>query len=87
MDQEKEPLVLVAHAIIEYSSGRLPVALSCLKRVVELNPGCPVDIWLAIGVLSFKLNNLPKAKFAFEHVVACDPSNAMALTCLGITEL
>lgn len=32
----------------------------------------PIDIWLAIGICYFKLRNLPKAKFAMEHVLSVD---------------
>ena len=42
---------------------------------------------MAIGICYFKLNNLPKAKFALEYVIENDPVNSMALTALGVTEL
>lgn len=55
--------------------------------MINLNPKSPPDIWLGIGICYFKLNQLPKAKFAFEHVLKLDANNSMALTALGITEL
>lgn len=85
--QLEDPLVFIAQAMIEFIEGRLVESLNNLKRVIQINPCAPLDIWLAIGIVYFKLKNLPKAKFALEHVVENDPSNAMALTALGVTEL
>jgi len=79
--------MIVAQAIIDYNEGRFAEALAYLKRVINLNPNSPLDIWLAIGICYFKLNNLPKAKFALEHVIENDPNNSMALTALGVCEL
>jgi len=42
---------------------------------------------MAIGICYFKLNNIPKAKFALDYVLEIDPQNAMAMTALGVTEL
>ena len=81
------PLLLIARAIVAYNEGNIQVALKDLKRVVEINPNVPADIWMAIGICYFKLKNLPKAKFSLEHVLERDPENAHALTALGITEL
>jgi len=55
--------------------------------VVQLNPVCPLDIWLAIGTCHSKLNNFVKAKFTFEYILEKEPNNAMALTSLGIVEI
>ena len=82
-----EPLVLIAQAIIDFNKGNISSSLGNLKRLIEINPMCPSDIWLALGVCYFKLNNYLKAKFAFEHTLEIDPQNSMALTSLGITEL
>jgi tetratricopeptide (TPR) repeat protein len=85
--EEQEPLIVIANAIVAYNEGNISEALKHLKTVVELNPNSPLEIWMAIGICYFHLNNLPKAKFALEHVIENDPENAMALTALGITEL
>lgn len=82
-----EPLVLIAQAIIDFNKGNVPSALSSLKKLIEINPLSPPDIWLALGVCYFKIGNYLKAKFAFEHTLEIDPENSMALTSLGITEL
>jgi len=82
-----EPLIIIAQAIIDYNEGRIDGALNNLKRVIEMNPNAPLDIWMAIGICYFKLGNLPKAKFALEFVLEHDPDNATALTALGVTEL
>jgi RNA polymerase-associated protein CTR9 len=87
VSQATEPLVLIAQAIIHFNEGKLPQALEYLQKVVQINPLCPGDIWLAIGICHFKLNNFIKAKFAFEYVLEKDPENSMALTSLGITEI
>jgi RNA polymerase-associated protein CTR9 len=73
--------------MVNYNDGRIQDCLQGLKKIVSMNPNCPLDIWLAIGICHFKLKNLPKAKFALEHVIQHDPQNSMALTALGITEL
>ena len=85
--QGPEPLILLAQAIILYNEGKIQQALDCLKKVVLINPACPLDIWLAIGICHSKLNNFVKAKFSFEHVLEKDPLNSMALTSLGIVEI
>ena len=64
-----EPLVHIILAFISYSEGNINETLINLKKVVEINPNCPLDIWMGIGICYYKLNNLPKAKFALEHVV------------------
>jgi tetratricopeptide (TPR) repeat protein len=84
---ETEPLFLLALAIIDYNENKIEDALGKLKKIIFLNPLSPADIWLAIGICYSKLNNLPKAKFALEHVLKLQPNNSMALTSLGIVEL
>lgn len=79
--------MLLAWAIITYNEGNILAALQHLKKIVDLNPRSPPDVWLGIGICFFKLNNLAKAKFALEHVLQLDPKNAMAMTALGVTEL
>lgn len=80
-------MCLIAKAIIEFNEGHIQAALDSLKKVIDQNPYSPVDIWCAIGILYFKLNNLPKAKFALEHVLSVDKENSMALTALAITKI
>ena len=82
-----EALIHIATAILHFNDGRLQSALDNLKRVVYINPNCPCDIWLGIGILHFKLKNYIKAKYSLEHVLELDPNNATALTALGITEI
>lgn len=78
---------MLASAIIAFNEGNIHSALHSLKKMVDLNPRSPPEVWLGIGICYFKLNNLVKAKFALEHVLELDPDNSMALTALGITEL
>ena len=87
MSSGDSPLALIAQAMIDFNEYRVLEALQGFKKIVNLNPNCPMDIWLAIGICYFKLKNLPKAKFALEHVIHNDPCNSMALTSLGIVEL
>jgi tetratricopeptide (TPR) repeat protein len=82
-----DPLLYIALAIIEYIDFNYKQALTHLKKVVDINPLSPSDIWMAIGICYFKLNNIPKAKFALDYVLEIDPQNAMAMTALGVTEL
>jgi len=86
-EEQQEPLVLLARAIIAYNEGHIPTALQHLKKMVDLNPRSPPDVWLGIGICYFKLKNSAKAKFALEHVLMLDPQNSMAMTALGVTEL
>ena len=85
--EETEPLILLALAIIDYNENKIEDALGRLKRIIHINPESPPEIWLAIGICYSKLSNLPKAKFALEHVLSVDPNNSMALTSLGVVEL
>jgi len=78
---------MVAKVIIDYNEGHLQGCLVGLRQILRANPNSPLDIWLALGIVYFKLNNLPKAKFAIEHVVEQDPKNAFAMTCLGIVTI
>ena len=86
-EENVEPLMHIANAIIQYNEGKIFNALNHLKKVVNINPNCPADIWLGIGILYFKLKNFIKAKFSLEHVIELEPNNSMALTALGITEI
>ena len=85
--ESQEPLLYVARALLAYNEGKVADALMYLKKLVAVNPLVPADIWLAIGICYFKLNVLPKAKLAIEHVIEMDPNNATAITALGIIEL
>lgn len=75
-NNQVEPLQLIAQAVIAFNEGNIQETLSNLKKVINNNPYCPEEIWFAIGVCYFKLNNLPKAKFALEHVLELNPDNA-----------
>ena len=85
--QESEPLIFLALAIIDYNENKIDDALANLKKIININPESPAEIWLAIGICYSKLNNLPKAKFSIEYALKLNPNNSMALTSLGIVEL
>lgn len=79
---------MLAQAIIAYNEKGPKEALFYMKKVVEVSgANTPPDIWVSIGILHFKLKNLPKAKFALEHVLNLQPDNPMAITCLAIVEM
>jgi Tfp pilus assembly protein PilF len=41
--------------------------------MVHENPRSPPDIWFAIGLCYFRMNNLVKAKLSFEKTIELDP--------------
>ena len=85
---QREPLVLLAQAIIAFNQRSPKDALPYVKRIAEMSGGnTPPEIWLVVGILYFKMKNLPKAKFALEHVLELQPDNPMAMTSLAIVEL
>ena len=45
----------MARALINYNEGKPSEALSNLKKVVSLNPKCPPDVWLSIGIVYLKI--------------------------------
>jgi RNA polymerase-associated protein CTR9 len=51
------------------------------------NPKAPSDLWFALGLCYYRVNNFPKARLTFEKTLELDGKNAMALTSLGILEL
>lgn len=80
--------MLLAQAIIAFNERGPKEALILVKRIAELNgANTPPEIWLAIGIMYFKLKNLAKARFALEHVLELQPDNPMAMTSLAIVEL
>ena len=76
LEDQDEPLVNLAMAIISYNEGQVKATLNHLKNMVELNPRSPPEVWLGIGICFFKLKNLVKAKFSFEQVLELDPQNS-----------
>lgn len=43
--------------------------ISCLKRVLQVYPGCPAAVRLGIGLCRYKLGQLDKARQAFDRVL------------------
>jgi len=85
--QKAKPLFLLVRAIIDFNKGLVEKALKSLKEMVNENPRSPPDIWFAIGLCYFKMNNLVKAKLSFEKTIELDPQNSMALVSLGIVQI
>jgi hypothetical protein len=41
--------------------------------MVSENPRSPPDIWFAIGLCYFRMNNFVKAKLSFDKTIELDP--------------
>jgi RNA polymerase-associated protein CTR9 len=74
-------------AIIDFNKGLVKESLKALKEMVNENPRSPPDIWFAIGLCYFRMNNLVKAKLSFDKTVELDPQNSMALVSLGVVQI
>lgn len=58
-------------------------AAKWLEQAVALDPA-DVDAWYALGRVRFSQNFFPKARAAFDHVLALDPRNVKAESNLGL---
>lgn len=45
------------------------LCVDCLKRALQVFPGCPAAVRLGIGLCRYKLGQLDKARQAFDRVL------------------
>lgn len=80
-------LCFLAKAIIEFNKGHYKESLGCIKRILEVHPESPSDLWYGLAVCYHRLGNLPKAKLGFEKVLEIEPTHSMGLCGSALVEL
>lgn len=60
---------MLGKANILFNQKKYKESLSYFKQALQLNPNCPADVRLGIGLCYYKLENLEKARLAFERVL------------------
>ncbi|VEN35073.1 unnamed protein product [Callosobruchus maculatus] len=78
---------LLGKACIAYNKKDYRAALAFYKKALRTNPNCPAAVRLGMGHCFIKLNNLEKARLAFERALQLDPKCVGALVGLAILKL
>ncbi|XP_023019050.2 RNA polymerase-associated protein CTR9 homolog [Leptinotarsa decemlineata] len=78
---------LLGKACIAYNKKDYRAALAFYKKALRANPNCPAAVRLGMGHCFIKLNNLEKARLAFERALELDPKCVGALVGLSILKL
>ncbi|CAG9855506.1 unnamed protein product [Phyllotreta striolata] len=78
---------LLGKACIAYNRKDYRAALAFYKKALRTNPNCPAAVRLGMGHCFIKLNNLEKARLAFERALELDPKCVGALVGLAILKL
>ncbi|KAJ6219345.1 hypothetical protein RDWZM_005157 [Blomia tropicalis] len=78
---------LLGKACINFNKKDYKTALTFYRKCLRVNPECPANVRLGIGQCFYKLNQMEKAKLAFERALALDPQCVGALVSLSIMEL
>lgn len=60
---------MLGKANVLFNQKKYKEALEYYKKVLLLNPNCPADVRLGIGLCYYKLENLEKAQLAFQRVL------------------
>ena len=86
VDKENIP-ALLGRACIKYNGKLYKEALNLYEQCLKLNPNCPADVRLGLGLCHYQLGHLPRARQCFERVIELDPNNVSALTALSIMDI
>ena len=86
-DQKNSILLTWLQALIDFGLGKYKESLKNLKKVFETQPRCPPSIRFAIGLCYYRLDNIVKARIAFEKVLELDPGHSMANAALAVIDL
>ncbi|XP_017492305.1 PREDICTED: RNA polymerase-associated protein CTR9 homolog, partial [Rhagoletis zephyria] len=78
---------LVGKACISFNKKDYKGALTYYRRCLRNNPQCPANIRLGMGHCFYKLNQLEKARLAFERALKLDHKCVGAMVALAIMEL
>lgn len=78
---------LLGKACIYFNKKDYKAALTYYRKCLRVNPNCPANVRLGIGHCFYKLNQMEKAKLAFERALELDPQCVGALVALSIMEL
>eukprot|EP00761_Pharyngomonas_kirbyi_P013287 gb/GECH01013314.1/.p1 GENE.gb/GECH01013314.1/~~gb/GECH01013314.1/.p1 ORF type:complete len:989 (+),score=344.47 gb/GECH01013314.1/:1-2967(+) len=85
-DPQNIPAML-GKACILYNQERYRRALELYRKILVINPRCPAEIRLGIGLCLFQLGNLQKAELAFKRVLELSPENVEAKVGLAVMYL
>ena len=78
---------LLGKACISFNRKDYKTALTFYRKCLRVNPNCPANVRLGIGHCFYKLNQMEKAKLAFERALQLDSQCVGALIALSIMEL
>ncbi|XP_046910876.1 RNA polymerase-associated protein Ctr9 [Dermatophagoides farinae] len=78
---------LLGKACINFNKKDYKTALTFYRKCLRVKPDCPANIRLGIGHCFYKLNQMEKAKLAFERALQLNPQCVGALVALAIMEL
>uniref|UniRef100_A0ABD2W7J2 UDP-N-acetylglucosamine--peptide N-acetylglucosaminyltransferase SPINDLY n=1 Tax=Trichogramma kaykai TaxID=54128 RepID=A0ABD2W7J2_9HYME len=78
---------LLGKACIAFNKKDYKGALTFYKKVLRTNPNCPAAVRIGMGHCFMKLNNLEKARAAYQRARDLDPRSVEALVGLAILDL
>lgn len=78
---------LLGKACIAYNKKDYRGALAFYKKALRTNPNCPAAVRLGMGHCFLRMNNVDKAKLAFERALFLDANCVGALVGLAILQL
>lgn len=78
---------LLGKACIAYNKKDFRGALAFYKKALRTNPNCPAAVRLGMGHCFLRMNNVDKAKLAFERALFLDANCVGALVGLAILQL
>lgn len=78
---------LLGKACINYNKKDYKTALTFYRKCLRIKPDCPANVRLGIGHCFYKLNQMEKAKLAFDRALELDPQCVGALVALALMEL
>ena len=78
---------LLGKACINFNKRDYKTALTFYRRCLRINPNCGANIRLGIGHCLYRMNQVERAKLAFERALKKDPQCVGAIVALAIMEL
>ncbi|CBY09563.1 unnamed protein product [Oikopleura dioica] len=88
LDQDLNSIpALLGKACIAFNKRDFKGALGHYKKCLRLNPGCPADIRLGMGLCFYRMNKIGKAVDAFTRALEIDKRCLGALVGLAVVNL
>lgn len=82
----RDILSALGKAIVCFNKEQYEKALEQYKKVIQINPLCPLPIYNASALCLYKIGNSTQAKLIFEKVLQKDPDNESALCGLAMVD-